>query len=365
MGSGRAMTFIAVRTEAGSGWQFVEGQPYPDEAFLRDRLYEEPRLIPADDLGLNGEAGIVAAREVGLPGAGSSDVVLVDSDGEVVVVECKLATNPEKKRTVVGQVLDYASALASMSFENLNERFTASNGSTLVSAMRAAVGEPDWDESNFVDSVQSTLTKGSFRLVIAIDQMDPNLARILKYIEAQSRGHLRIFGLEMRYHQQEEVEVIVPAIGNPTSQAVQEKRERWTAERFRAEIALHDPKVTDALEDLLDYGVNNPDGLNWGTATDSGSFGYRMKIETYPYSLFVVYTDGTVQLYLDTMKKYLQPSAFAELVNSLVGIRGLEKLRDSTREWTQFQVRNVFVDVAARSAFKAAFDSLRGEVQGE
>ena len=132
---------IAIRVNKTAGWQFVEGTPYPDEAFLRDRLYEEPQLIPAREIGLDPEAAVVTLREVGLPGAGSSDVVLIDSDGKIVIVECKLASNPEKKRAVIGQVLDYASSLAGLSYDDLDERVRRAHDLPLHEAMRNKVSD--------------------------------------------------------------------------------------------------------------------------------------------------------------------------------------------------------------------------------
>ena len=129
------MPHIAIRTTDDVGWQFVEGIRYPDEAFLRDLVFNEPRLIPAHDIGMNSDAQVVTLREVGLPGAGSSDVMLVDSDGAITIIECKLATNPEKKRAVIGQILDYASSLSGMSYDELDAKCRAGRHSSLHELM--------------------------------------------------------------------------------------------------------------------------------------------------------------------------------------------------------------------------------------
>ena len=113
------LTFIALRAE-GTDWRFVEGNRYPDESFLRDRLFEESRLVPVAELGLDLKAAIVAIREMSLPASGSSDIVLAESNGAITIVECKLATNPERKRAVICQVLDYASSLSGMSDDDFD-----------------------------------------------------------------------------------------------------------------------------------------------------------------------------------------------------------------------------------------------------
>ena len=46
-----------------------------------------------------------------ISGTGKADVVIVDASGDITVVECKLAANPEIRRRVVGQLLAYSSAI--------------------------------------------------------------------------------------------------------------------------------------------------------------------------------------------------------------------------------------------------------------
>lgn len=43
--------------------------------------------------------------------AGQADVCIIGPGGDITVVECKLASNSERRRMVIGQVLDYASAI--------------------------------------------------------------------------------------------------------------------------------------------------------------------------------------------------------------------------------------------------------------
>lgn len=47
-------------------------------------------------------------------GVGPADVIAVDADGALTVVECKLATNQNARREIVGQVFDYAAQLQKM-----------------------------------------------------------------------------------------------------------------------------------------------------------------------------------------------------------------------------------------------------------
>lgn len=363
------MTFIAMRAD-GAEWQFVEGHRYPDEAFLRDQLFEEPRLIPATELGLDPKAAIVGVREMSLPGSGSSDIVLVESNGAVTIVECKLATNPERKRAVIGQVLDYASSLSGMSYDDFDSRVRTVRQRPLHELMAEQVEDEQWDEQQFVDDTAATLASGSFTLVIAIDQMDPDLERILRYVSSRSRGALSIFGLEMRYHRHEDVEVIIPHIANPIDRTeVENRREHhdWNPKRFRDVVnKLEDDAMREALTDILDFALSSSDVMFWGRAKDYGSFGYGLRMDDgRSMSLFTYYTSGTFSLNLATLNIKAPSSVFETFVGRIAGLQGFDRVGASLTGWPQFQTRQTLSDESVRAEFKEAVIELRASWSGQ
>jgi RecB family endonuclease NucS len=94
---------ILVRAD-GEAWREPSQAGYLSEADMQEMLAEQPSLIP----GVGHQAG--AAREF-YTGVGPSDVVVVDLNGTITLVECKLASNVEIRRKIVGQVLNYAARL--------------------------------------------------------------------------------------------------------------------------------------------------------------------------------------------------------------------------------------------------------------
>ena len=46
------------------------------------------------------------------------DIVVLDSNGDITLVECKLAKNPEGRREMIGQLFDYAARLWRMGLED-------------------------------------------------------------------------------------------------------------------------------------------------------------------------------------------------------------------------------------------------------
>lgn len=83
-----------------------------EEKWLRDAIASNPEVVlaPCRAAGLidQGEEWRYWKKEVYVPDAGDIDVLLVSRAGRVAIVETKLAYNPEARRTVVAQILEYA-----------------------------------------------------------------------------------------------------------------------------------------------------------------------------------------------------------------------------------------------------------------
>jgi hypothetical protein len=106
---------ILVRS-GDEGWTVPGVIAYENEAHLQRILAEQPGWIP----GVPDDARTVQE----LPTAGGPiDVCLVSPDGALTVVECKLASNSERRRMVIGQVIDYAAAIWLDGPESFLEQF--------------------------------------------------------------------------------------------------------------------------------------------------------------------------------------------------------------------------------------------------
>ena len=116
----RLTSLMLIRPVGGGSWHTPETTAYTNEAELRDLLAETPSLLPGID-----EGPTAAGKEMPISGTGKADVVVVDASGDITVVECKLAANPEIRRRVVGQLLAYSSAIWQMSFADFDDAFDA------------------------------------------------------------------------------------------------------------------------------------------------------------------------------------------------------------------------------------------------
>ncbi len=104
---------ILIRKKGGGKgrWTKVKEHKYESEAALQNILYKSPEIIPIEKLGENMSKPRLFIKEAGLPGSGNTDLIGVDEKGGITIIECKLATNTEIRRKVIGQVLEYAAYL--------------------------------------------------------------------------------------------------------------------------------------------------------------------------------------------------------------------------------------------------------------
>ena len=91
-----------------------------DEKFLQQLLYDHPECLPLRDIEPGLEPFRSVRKEMPTP-SGFIDNLLLNASGDVAIVEAKLWSNPEARRKVVAQALDYATCLFKMSYETFQE----------------------------------------------------------------------------------------------------------------------------------------------------------------------------------------------------------------------------------------------------
>lgn len=95
------MADVLVRRN-GEPWGEPEKTGFADESHLQGILQKPPWLIS----GVSKDAIVCIEFQSGV---GPSDLVALDLENGITLVECKIASNREVRREIIGQVLDYAS----------------------------------------------------------------------------------------------------------------------------------------------------------------------------------------------------------------------------------------------------------------
>ncbi len=153
-----------------------------DEAFIQKLVFRHPECIPIEQID-QGYADLVPiCCELNTP-AGPLDILFATPTGKLCIVEAKLWRNPEARRKVVGQILDYAKELSRWDYEDLQRQVsiaTKQKGNAIFDLVRAR--HPSTEESRFVDGVSKSLSRGEFLLLILGDGIREGVGGIAEFV---------------------------------------------------------------------------------------------------------------------------------------------------------------------------------------
>ena len=161
-----------------------------DERALQDLLFAHPTLIPVGDIEPLFAGLRPLARELPV-GGGFLDLIFMNGDGYLTLVETKLWRNPEARRTVVAQIIDYASHLSTWTYDELRQAVLASrkasrNNDAVTSSDPlvdlASDGDGDMDEREFVDRMNRNLRLGRFVLLIVGDGIHEGVEKMADFL---------------------------------------------------------------------------------------------------------------------------------------------------------------------------------------
>ena len=93
---------------------------FTEEAKLQDYLEKYPSLIPLGEIVEGASDLLCIGREIGVP-SGAIDLLFIDKEGLLTIVETKLAKNPEARRTVIGQIIEYVSYISEWTTDKVCE----------------------------------------------------------------------------------------------------------------------------------------------------------------------------------------------------------------------------------------------------
>lgn len=309
---------IVIRNNGGK-WQKATKVEFAAEAQLQKLLYDSPELIPAYEE----DKPAVFAREVGLPGSGYTDLLGADGNGNILVVETKLARNDEVRRKVIGQVLEYAAYLWKMSFEDFDSLFVSREGMPILDLLEAKL--PGIVREEVRDAIAANLSSGAFQLFIAVDQMNDELEKIISYLSSRGNG-LRLEVLEFDLHQSGPMEILVPRrygqLATPNSTRTPTKPLR-TIEEILAGISNEKHRRIFGL--LVSNWRENGNVVKPGTVGAS----FQAKIGEKSRAIFWAYPDNMQNAFSELLKYGLTEeslSKYRKAVADLPGFNNAEVL---------------------------------------
>ena len=167
-----------------------------DELTIQELIFKHPSCLPISDIDETYNPVVPVCTELNTT-VGPMDILMVSPNGYLTIIETKLWKNPEARRVVIAQILDYANELSSWSYEDLQRETNRRNkteGNNLYEIVKKASPELTLSESDFIDSVSRNLQKGKFLLIVAGDGIKEGAAGIAEFLT--NMGHLN-FSLAM------------------------------------------------------------------------------------------------------------------------------------------------------------------------
>jgi hypothetical protein len=193
-----------------------------DEGWLQDLIYRHPALLSVEEIEPDYSPLIPLGREVPTD-VGPIDCLYISPNGLLTLVEAKLWKNPEARREVVGQILDYANHLAGWNYEDLDAYARRTIGTRLWDLLEARAGELlDLEEAEFIDAVTRNLSRGRFLLLIVGDGIKESTETLAAFLQGTPDLRFTLALIEMRVYDMPGGEdlLVVPAVVARTREMV-------------------------------------------------------------------------------------------------------------------------------------------------
>ncbi len=256
------------------------------ESWFRDAIFATPELViePCRAAGVTDDDWYPWAREFRVD-VGAIDVLLLSSQGRVAIVETKLSTNPELRRRVLAQALDYLTHLPD----------------ALDASMPRIPEDPNGAPVADVDDIRESVEQGDMLVIVVSDDVDPRVAKLSRSLIADNlvkEWDLALVDLALyRSPGATSTEyLIVPSVRNlvlseprqivrvvvqgetPSARVEVERvtpepeesgRRKWNEEQFFTALASKDvpAEVRELAPKLKNLAIKFPEsvGLAWGT----------------------------------------------------------------------------------------------------
>ncbi|GGC06494.1 hypothetical protein GCM10011325_36670 [Dyadobacter sediminis] len=171
------------------------------ESWIQKIIHENAGILPISDI----ESGFAPALSIGREvktTAGYIDNLLISPEGYITIVETKLWRNPQARREVVGQVLDYAKELSKWTFTDLDDAFkhVNQNPEGLISVICRQAEFAEMDEHTMIDNISRNLRRGRFLLMIVGDGIRESVEEMVEYLSQSPQLHFTLALVELQVY---------------------------------------------------------------------------------------------------------------------------------------------------------------------
>lgn len=257
----------------------LEEEPFPTEDELQVLIAKHPELLDGEQIRPDEpRRWILVTREKSIsdsPAASARwalDHLMVDQDARPTLVEVKRGNNPEIRRTVVGQLLEYAAnASVTWTAEELRDSFEATSKLRGIEPDRELQellqSQDECDSDGFWEDVATHLAAYRIRLLFVADDIPDELERIVRFLNS-AMPDIEVLAVEVKQYRSKSSQTLVPRVLGRSSAPVPRRsgpRRRLTRETLLQEFATENHR--NAAERII--GVADRSGLaqlDWGSS---------------------------------------------------------------------------------------------------
>ena len=181
------------------------------EAFVQDLIHRHPEIIPIAEIEPAFSPLISVCRELPTP-AGFLDNLWLTPNGGIVLGEAKLFRNPEARREVVAQALDYARAIGGWHYEDLQQAARKASRCPDLCLWDIVRDSSDLDEASFIDAVERRLRQSRFLVLIIGDGIQEGVEALTNHLQLHAGLHVGLALVDLSLWQAGDGLLVVPRI---------------------------------------------------------------------------------------------------------------------------------------------------------
>jgi len=167
-----------------------------NEAWLQNLIHRHPDCLPVPEIEPGFGELISAGMEIPTR-HGPIDNLLITPEGQIVLVEAKLWHNPQARREVVAQALDYATCLFEWDYEELERAVLKAGFGEAGKPARLydlVASKEGLSLPAFVDAINTNLAKGRILILVIGDGIRTEARKLASTLQSHAGAHFT-FGL--------------------------------------------------------------------------------------------------------------------------------------------------------------------------
>lgn len=348
---------------------------YDSEGFIQRLLEQYPEILAGDQFrGGEPRRWVLVAREVAVPDGQdggnrwSLDHLFLDQDAIPTLVEVKRRSDTRSRREVIGQMFDYAAnGPAYWDIGELRDAFERSQREQdrePDEALRVLLGDNAEVEA-FWGSVERHLKAGRIRMVFLVDEVPPELLRIVEFLGRQLRD-AEVYLVEVRQHVGPTGRVLVTSVKGaaPETAAIRPAGTKISEEQWLARFeAKHGPQAAATARQLIEWMKRSGSGTFITSAQDP-SFGMTILghgRKNYPFFLTGNGKAAITLGYLASSPPFADEKKRREVVDRVGSAIGLDLSNTNLNGDIRIPLEELS-DTARRSRLLGVLDSIVGEL---